>query len=61
MDREKELIKYINLKDEALEFWTGLRDVVKIEQKLELLRKEISEAKAELQEIRSKRLEALKQ
>lgn len=52
MNRKQELIDYLNRKYEAHDFWCSLRHVVKIEEKIKLLEREIKEAHDELVEIR---------
>lgn len=61
LEREKELIDILNRKREALDFWTGVRQVMPLENKIALLNREIHAAKSELEELRKQRLEALKQ
>lgn len=60
LEREKELIDILNRKREALDFWTGLRQVMPLENKIALLNREIHAAQSELEELRNQRLEALK-
>ena len=49
----QELIEYLNRKYEALEFWTRLRGVIPIENKIKLIEIEITEAKQKLKKLRS--------
>lgn len=53
MDK-RQLIDYLELKREALDFWEELMPEVDFPQKRALLRSEIAEAEAELKKVRDK-------
>lgn len=52
LTRQQELIAKLNEKYEAIEFWTDLKDVVPIGNKLLLLQEEVNATQIELNQIR---------